>query len=720
LQLSGLKSFNFVYAVLFFGGIQLMFDILLELGVEELPISEAETIIDEFGDSVKDFFRENEIEFKKIISTGSPRRIVLIIEQLIETQPDKEKKYYGPPKNLFFNEDGSVSKAGESFLNKSGKKADEISFEKKDELKPVDFAFYNEKIKGCNSLDIFRSNLKPILDNLNIKKRMKWSDKNFIFSRPVRWICALCNDKILELELGGINSSNKTYGHRFLSSGQIEINSIEEYFVKLENNYVIADKSKRKKILIEKIKNIINPDEDKIDLDEELVNINNFLVEYPTPFKCEFPANFLNLPEPALISTMKKHQKYFPVYSSKTGKLSNFFIGVSNMTEKHIDNIKSGNTRVITARFEDAKFYYYDDLKKDISFFNDKLKSITYIDGIGTIYEKTGRIKNLIKHLSVEINIDAETLEDCLKAGEICKFDLASGMVYEFPQLQGIIGMHYAFKKNIKEEIARTVEEHYLPSGNLKELPKTKPAILTALADKFDSIASCFCLGIKPTGSADPYALRRAARGIIALIRTSGFNIDVYKVFEKSLELCLDDYKKKSLPDKKKVLSEIIIFFESRMENILLENGFEQNFINMSINAAGSKPSLNINSIFKKTEAASKMKGNDDLEKVGAAFKRINNILKNITEFKKVDKNLFTANIETILYEKFLNIKSETDKYTRSDDFESAIKKLSELGAPIDEYFNEVMVMDKNENIKINRVSMLNEIIVYYKNIYAF
>ena len=293
-------------------------------------------------------------------------------------------------------------------------------------------------------------------------------------------------------------------------------------------------------------------------------------------------------------------------------------------------------------------------------------------------------------------------------------------MVYEFPQLQGVIGTHYAFKKNIKEEIARTVEEHYLPSGNLKHLPNTKPATFTALADKFDSIASCFCLGIKPTGSADPYALRRAARGIIAIIKAAAFNIDVYKLFEKSLELCLEDYKKKSLPDKNKVLSEIIIFFKSRIENLLLENGFEQNFINMSINTAGSESSFNINSIFKKTEAASKMKGNDNLEKVGAAFKRINNILKNITEFKKVDRSLFTANIESILYDKFLNIKSETDKYIDSADFENAIKKLSELGAPIDEYFNEVMVMDKNENIKINRVSMLNEITGYYKNIYAF
>jgi len=697
-----------------------MLDILIELGVEELPISEAENIIDELGDSIKDFCRDNELKFRNIISTGTPRRIVLVIEQLIETQADKEKKNFGPPKNMFFNNDGTLSKAGESFLSKSGKSLEQIVFEKKDESKPVEFSMYVEKIKGNSSLDMLLSNFKSFLDNMHIKKRMMWTDKNFIFSRPVRWICAICNGNPLIFKLANIQSSNITYGHRFLSTEPVEINSIEQYFSYLEQNFVIADKSKRKKILIDRIKKIIDPEFEKIDLDEELININNFLVEYPTPFKCEFSQDFLDLPESVLISTMKKHQKYFPVYSVKTDKLLNYFIGVSNMTDKYIDNIKEGNTRVITARFEDAKFYYYDDLKKEISFFNDKLKSITYIDGIGSIYKKVLRIKRLIEIISEKMNLSKSQIEDCLNAGEICKFDLATGMVYEFPQLQGFIGTNYALKKNIKPDIAKSIQEHYLPVGNLKELPGSIPAMITSLADKFDSISSCFILGIKPTGSADPYALRRASRGIISIIKSAGYNLNINELFEKSFDLCLSDYEKKTKPEKNKTLNDMISFFKSRLENILIENGFEQNFVNMSLNAGDEASGLNIMTIFKKTEAVSKLKDNENLDKVAQAFKRINNILKNISQFNPVDKTLFVLDIENMLYEKFLDIKKETSNYISNNDLQNTIKSLTELGNLIDCYFTEVMVMDKDEKIKINRVSMLNEIISYYKNIYAF
>ncbi len=504
-----------------------MLNILIELGVEELPVSEGEKIIIELGETVKDFFRDCCIEYKTIYATGGPRRITLVIEELAERQQDKIVSVYGPPRQVFLDAAGSVTKAGENFLIKNQITINELQFEKKDDGKgkDIEYAVYTKKIQGAASLDLLKNNIKKILDELPIKKRMRWLNNDFLFSRPVRWICAVCNGSPFDLQIGAICSSNITYGHRFLAPEALEICGIDDYFTKLENAFVIADKNIRKKIMLQKMRLLINEETENITLDEELIDINNFLVEFPVPLRAEFSVDFLELPPETLTSTMMKHQKYFPIYDKKSGVLKNSFISITNMKSDVEETIRAGNLRVINARFEDAKFYYTEDLSKNISEFMEKLKKTTYIEGLGSVYDKSERIKKISEFLCNAFCLDDSIKNAALEAAGMCKFDLASGMVYEFPQLQGIIGTYYALKKNIPEIISNTIRDHYLPAGNLNILPASEVAKIVALADKIDTICSCFIIGMKPTGSADPFALRRAARGIIAILINTNYQI---------------------------------------------------------------------------------------------------------------------------------------------------------------------------------------------------
>jgi len=697
-----------------------MLDILIELGVEELPVSEGEKIIDMFGDSVRDFFREYELQFKNILATGGPRRIVLVIEELQDRQEDKMLKIYGPPRNVFFSQDGAVSKAGENFLQKNNIGINELLFESKDDAKSkdIEYAVYTKKIEGYSSIILLKSSIKKILDSLSIKKRMRWADRETQFSRPIRWICALCNGKIFDLEVGSIKSSNITYGHRFLSPQSVEINGIEDYFEKLEKKFVYADKNKRKRVMLEKMRKLINEENEDIFLDDELIDTNNFLVEFPEPLRADFPEEFLLLPKETLTSTMIKHQKYFPIYNKKSGELKNSFISISNMTQTYVENIREGNLRVINARFEDAKFYYNSDLEKDISFFTDKLKAVTYIEGLGSVFDKTQRLMKTAEFLCGKIGCNEKQKMDVLKAAEICKFDLASGMVYEFPQLQGIIGEYYARKKNLPENISSTIREHYLPAGNHNELPQTATAKIVALADKTDIICSCFILSLKPTGSADPYALRRAARGIISIIQDYNISIDLADLFAYAMNLCAENLTLKNKTDSSAILAEIISFTALRLENLFLEQNFDQQFITMSINRISEN--FDIIRIKRKLEAITKLRNDENLEKVIKAFKRTNNILKKIDEFVSVKASLFSEDIEKSLYSDFNSIRDNVEISLKSNDYENIIRQLAGLGKIIDEYFEKVMVMDKNSDIKNNRLSMLKEITDYYKKIYNF
>ncbi|HPP88284.1 MAG TPA: glycine--tRNA ligase subunit beta, partial [bacterium] len=694
-----------------------MLDILIEIGVEELPISEGEKIINDFGAAMREFLEENNLRYQMCAATGSPRRIVLIIKELLEKQADSELKIYGPPKNVFFDAANQITKAGEKFLEKNNKKISDVIFSKKPEANnDIEYALIIEKKAGENAIDLLAKNIEDILLSLNIKKKMRWTDENLMFSRPIRWICALANNEKLNLKIADVVADNKTYGHRFLSPNAIEIKSIDDYFDQLKKNHVIADKFSRKKIMLTKIEKLIENTNLSVELDEELIDINNFLVEYPNPIICEFPKDFLKIPEETLISTMKKHQKYFAMYDKTSGKLTNKFVVISNMTDKFINNIKRGNERVITARFEDAKFYYEDDLKKDLVYFNDKLKKITYIDGIGSIYKKIERMKKIVEYISTKFCVSETDKTKALQSTELCKFDLATGMVYEFPQLQGMIGAHYAKKKGIDDVVANSIKTHYLPAGNLSELPDSVCAKLTALADKFDIMSVCYLLSLKPSGSADPYAVRRAVRGTIAIIRSFQINIDLIEILKYSLSLAYQDLENKKNIAIENVLNELLEFYKNRFVNLLEEEGKNINFIRMAVDAQTDK--FDILAIDKKLTALLNLQNDENLQKVLQAFKRLNNILKKLDSLKKVDISLFQDNIEKELYDKFLEIKKEVEEFVIKNNYEKIIIKLSMLGPIIDRYFDSVLVMAKDEKIKNNRLAMLKEISDYYKKQY--
>lgn len=668
--------------------------LLFEVGVEELPSRFVESTLGQIKSNLTKLFKENRINFNDIKTYGTPRRLTFVVEGISDKQSDLEEEVKGPSKKIAIDAEGNFTKPALGFMKSKGLKEEDVVFKTvgKDE-----YIFGTIRQAGCDTSQVLKTILPEAVKSVVFPKAMRWGGKNMKFARPIRWMVALLNDNVLEVDLEGIVSSNVTKGHRFLGKSEFEVTSLEDYFAKLEENYVILDQVKRKEIIKKQCIEVAKSLGGEIEFDEDLLEEVTHLVEYPTAFYGEFDADYAKLPKEVVTTPMQQHQRYFPVL--KDGKLLPNFIAVRNGDDYKIENVKKGNEKVLEARLADALFFYKEDTKKSLESYIEKLKSVVFQAKLGTVYDKTLRIEKLSTDILNLLDLSNEN-EDTKRAAKLCKADLVTGMVFEFTELQGIMGREYAKVSGENEAVSEAIFEHYLPRFAGDILPKTNPGIALSIADKLDSIAGFFAIGIQPTGSQDPYALRRQALGIINIIMDSKIDVSL-----KSLvELALENYTNIEF-NKEEVTAQMMEFFKERIKNLFRELGIRYDVIDAVL-------SSNIDDISDMNLRAIELNNwlqKDELVEMLTAFNRVSTLAQKSVS-SEVSESLLKEDAEVKLYNEFKVIKEKVNELLNEKKYSESLDCFASLRPSIDAMFDSVMVMDKDEAIKNNRLGLLKQI----------
>ena len=667
--------------------------LLFEIGTEEIPARFiAKTKADMKG-YLEKTLKELHIEYKSIELKCTPRRFVVIIDELAENQATVEEELKGPAKKIAFDENNNPSKALLGFLKGKDISPEEVYFKTvgKDEYAHIKLTKEGQAVKGLLK-DIFEGMIK----STTFPKSMRWGGKNIRFVRPIRYFVCLMDEEVIDFEIEGIKTGNITKGHRFLGSSEIVINTPDEYEAKLKENFVILDDEQRKALILEQCKAVADSLGGTLMMDEDLLEEVNYIVEYPTAFYGEFEKSYLSLPKEAIITPMKEHQRYFPVLGAD-GKLLNKFITVRNGDSYAIDNVKRGNEKVLDARLSDALFFYHEDTKKPLEAYVERLDTIVFQQKLGTILDKTKRIQNLSEKIAKAL---ALTLPNLDRAAYLSKADLTTAMVFEFTELQGIMGRYYANLSNEPSEVAEAIYEHYLPRFAGDELPSTNEGIILALSDRLDSVAGFFAIGIQPTGSQDPYALRRQALGILNIMMEKKLDVRLFDL----LDLALENFDFEDM-DKQSVKSDLMSFFELRLKNLFTDMGIRYDVVDAIINIEDSNP---FDLLIRAKDLDAWVKNNSVTEAL-QTFSRISNISKEAIA-GKVDEALFAHDSEAKLNTAYNSIKAEVEAMLARREYVKALELLISIKDSVDAFFDSVMIMDENMDIRANRLAMLSNI----------
>ncbi len=662
---------------------------LLEIGVEELPYKFINNACEQLKEGFSKLFEAQELRYNSIETFATPRRLVVSVEGLIEKQPDITKSIKGPPVKVAYNSDSSLSQAGLGFLKKQG--ITEKDIEKISE-NGVDYILAKVEQKGQNTKDVLQREIPSLILKLQGPHFMRWADLDIKFSRPIRWMVSLMDEQEIPITIEKIVSSRKSRGHRSSQNKDVTISSIEEYFDILKKANVIVKQIERKALVLElleekasEVDGIIKPDAELLD---EIANI----LEWPVPVLCSFSEDYLKIPDDVTVTVMKSHQRYFPVYS-KSGELTNYFITMANFVGNEFDNIRIGNERVIKARLEDGKFFYDEDLKKKLSDRVEDLKGITFQKGLGTMYDKCQRLVELSGFLAESLGKSDEKAS-IQRTALLCKADLLTNLVYEFTELEGFIGADYAFQTGETQAVAEGIKEHYFPLGADSEVAKGIEGQVVGIVDKIDTIVTTFAVGKKPTGSADPLGIRRSTLGVISTILQNDLKVDISKVIEKAISIAPIE-----IANKDALLKDIEEFFIGRLKIM-----FQQNYKYDQIEAVCSlgNPLGDICDLKLRLDLLKEFSQKADFSKFNDAINRIIRIIKDFdANSTKIDEKLFVIDAEKSLYEEASVINEKTLSYN------DLFIELSALEPFISKFFEDVLVMDKDEAVKQNRLGLL-------------
>lgn len=668
--------------------------LLLEIGVEELPSRFGQTTLDQIENNLSKLLKEERINFDNIEKYATPRRLTFVIKNLADKATDLEEEVKGPAKKIAVDDDGNFTKPALGFMKSKGLDPENVYFK---QLGNAEYLFGTIKQEGKHTSEVLKTIVPEAIKNVTFPKAMRWGGKNMRFARPIRWMVALLNNEVLDIDLEGIKSSNITRGHRFLGEKEFEVNSVEEYFEKLDKNFVVLDQHKRKEMIREQAIEVAKSLGGEVELDEDLLEEITFLVEYPTAFYGEFDEEYVKLPKEVVTTPMKEHQRYFPVL--KDGKLLPNFIAVRNGDSNRIDLVKAGNEKVLRARLADALFFYHEDTKKPLESFVDKLQTVVFQAKLGTVYDKTLRIEKLSQVILNELNM-TESKENTLRAAKLCKADLVTNMVFEFTELQGIMGRDYAQVSGENEEVCQGIFEHYLPRFAGDILPETNTGIALSIADKLDSIAGFFAIGIKPSGSQDPYALRRQALGILSILLDRKLSVNLNNL----INAALDNYSNLEF-NKEEVASQIVEFFVERVKNLFKDLGIRYDVIDAVLNNNLD----DISDIHTRALELNRWLQKDELVEMLTAFNRVATLAEKATT-DIVKEDLLKEDAEIKLYNGFKEIKSNVESLLLDKKYNEALDAFATLRPLVDNLFDNVMVMDKDEAIKENRLGLLKQI----------
>ena len=668
--------------------------LLLEIGVEELPSRFGQTTLDQIENNLSKLLKEERVNFDNIDKYATPRRLTFVIKNLADKASDLEEEVKGPAKKIAVDEEGNFTKPALGFMKSKGLDPENVYFK---QVGNAEYLFGTIKQSGKETAEILKNIIPTAIKNVTFPKAMRWGGKNMRFARPIRWMVALLNDNVLDVNLEGIKASNVTKGHRFLGEREFEVNSVEDYFEKLEKNYIILDQHKRKAMIKEQAIEVANSLGGEVELDDDLLEEITFLVEYPTAFYGEFEEDYVKLPKEVVTTPMKEHQRYFPV--SKDGKLLPYFIAVRNGDSHRIDIVKAGNEKVLKARLADALFFYKEDTKKPLESFVDKLQTVVFQAKLGTVYDKSLRIDKLSQTILNELNM-SESAKNTQRAAKLCKADLVTNMVFEFTELQGIMGRDYAKVGGENEEVCQAIFEHYLPRYAGDILPETNAGIALSIADKLDSIAGFFAIGIKPSGSQDPYALRRQALGILSILLDKKLSVNLNNL----INAALDNYSNLEF-NKEEVASQIVEFFVERVKNLFKDLGIRYDVIDAVLNN-----NLNdISDIHTRALELNRWLQKDELVEMLTAFNRVSTLAQKATT-DIVTEELLKEDAEIKLYNGFKEIKLNVESLLVEKKYNEALDAFATLRPLVDNLFDNVMVMDKDESVKENRLGLLKQI----------
>lgn len=674
-----------------------MQDFLLELGFEELPARFISGAVKQLAEALTAALAKERLSHGEILQFSTPRRLAVIIKDLQLQQEDLVEEIKGPPVNIARDDQGNLTKAGLGFLR--SQKVDESALLVKS-VQGADYLFVRKEVKGQETYTLLKPLLEEIISGLTFPKNMRWGDYELRYARPLRWIVALLGSRVIPVEVGPVQAGRESFGHRQLSSGPVVITEPEDYCSVLKDNYVLADALERRTRTWEQIQTLAKQEGAVVQEDERLLQEVVNLVEYPTAFCGGFPSEYLNVPADVLITSMKEHQRYFPLYDGE-GRLLPKFIGVRNGADNHLTNVIQGNEKVLQARLADAKFFYEEDLKVELSANLPKLDQVVFQDKLGSMGDKVRRLEKLTSQLASLLG-EAQYEGTARRAAQLAKCDLVSGMVYEFPELQGVMGEQYALAQGEKPAVAAGIREHYLPRFSGDVLPQTIEGTLVSLADRLDTLVGYFALGRIPTGSQDPFALRRQAQGVVQILLQRGYPVNL----EELISAAERGYDQVSLDGE--LAQALIDFFLARLKVILQEQGYSYDVIDGAMASGDHR----IPNLVQRVEALTRFQEEESFQDLMTGFERVANLAAK-ADGAELEPSAFAA-----ADQEFFNALEELEQVCRPladlADYQGVLRELAAFRTQVDSFFEQVMIMDQDPTVRSNRLALLQKAVELY------
>ncbi len=668
-------------------------DLLLEIGSEEIPAKFMPAALAQLADVARARLAERRIDCGEVQTFGTPRRLALLVRDMAEQQADRHSENKGPAVKIAFDADGKPTKAAQGFARGQGIDVGQL-------VVRDGYVYAVVQEAGQPVASILPELLPEIISALTFPKSMRWGDLDVRFVRPIRWLVALFGRDVVPFTLADVASGAVSSGHRFLSKGPVTLASVDEYFVKMTDNHVMVDQNLRRQVIREQVERLAVQQGGTAVIDEDLLEEVVFLVEYPTALCGRFEDKYLALPPEAVITPMREHQRYFPVFA-KDGKLLPVFITVRNGGQDHIDIVRHGNERVLKARLADARFFFEEDRKVPLIDRVEKLKTIVFQEGLGTMYDKVVRLERLAASVAGAAQMPKAELPTIERGARLAKADLVTGMVYEFTELQGIMGREYAKLSGETAAVAETVFEHYLPRFAGDELPKTPAGRAVSIADKLDNIVSTFSRGLIPTGSQDPYALRRQALGIVNILIDARYHVPLSTIAIAAMDLLAiagDERRAKLSAD----LGE---FFRLRLKNVLADEGIRYDMVDAIL----ATDTDDVYDAWLRAKALATGGMSEAMGRAATALTRAGNLAKNAADVK-IDPALLATDGEKALYAALQDARKKITALSKTKDYAGVLQVMAGLAEPIDAFFTQVMVMVDDIAVRNNRLALLKAI----------
>lgn len=671
---------------------------LLEIGSEEIPARFMASTLEQLKNLAIQGLNRERLDYQEVRTMGTPRRLALIVEGMADQQRQQQLEIKGPARKVAFDEQGRPTKAAAGFARNSGVDVSDLEIR----ATPAgEYVFAVKREEGRPAPQVLAELAPSFIHALAFPKPMRWGYSDFRFARPIHWLVAMLGQEVIPFRLEDLESGRVTYGHRFLGQGAITLEQADHYMEQLAANHVVVDQVRRRDMIWRQVLSLAAAEGGIVKTDEDLLEEITYLVEYPTALCGHFPESYLELPAEVLITPMREHQRYFPIWDQQDRLLPKF-IAVRNGTDQHLAIVAAGNEKVLKARLADARFFFEEDLKQPLADLVPRLGDIVFLENLGSMASKVERIRALAEILANRLGWSAQMRQDADRTALLAKADLVTAMVYEFPELQGIMGSEYAVRSGEKPEVAAGIREHYLPRFSGDQLPAAPLGVLISIADKLDSVVGCFAVGIQPTGSQDPYALRRQALAICTILRERGLELILNDLIEQAYELYAADPAVNLRLERTELEREIMEFMRLRLRGMLLEQGITYDVAD-AVLAAGFS---NVPDLFRRAAAVQQLKGTAQFSDLITAFTRAHNLAVHAGA-AAVNPELFETEFERNLFQTSSRTGIAMDSALENRQVAEALVCLAQLQQPVAEFFEGIMVMVEDAAIRQNRLALL-------------